>query len=346
MRKLMFFTVEERMQRHNDLAAIMPLGFNAGSARFPINQNMHTTTRINHPINIFYQSKVLLRVIDAFIYVRFGKSDSMPQHTGDVNKWRRWGNPLAQTVPLIEGVDPAPILLSKTDIQVRIREYGAYIITSSWMTFTGLTDDESQMSNVLLDNMRLTMDTLTRDVASGTASQTTASNGTGTVTFINKTDLDIIVTNLLVQNTRMIKGQLNAGPNQGTSPIRAAFIGICHTGQRTKLSNVSGFKHVANYAKSGEIMPDEFGSTDDIRWLLTTNATRATATTGYENLIFGEEFYGTVKIKGNSADAPLIFTPRDRTGSPLQRFTTLGWLQNFAAQILNDNFGHKLITTV
>ncbi len=112
----------------------------------PTNQNMHTTTRINHPINIFYQSKVLLRVIDAFIYVRFGKKDSMPQHTGDTNKWRRWGNPDAQTVPLTEGVDPSPILLSKTDIQVRMKEYGAWIVTSSWMTFTGITDDQNQMS--------------------------------------------------------------------------------------------------------------------------------------------------------------------------------------------------------
>ena len=310
------------------------------------NNNMMTTTKVNHPINIFYQSQVLLRVIDAFIYVRFGKKDSMPMHAGDVNKWRRWSNPDAQTVPLVEGVDPAPILLSKTDIQVQMKEYGAYIVTSSWMTFTGITDDERQMNNILLDNMRLTIDTLTRDVASGTASQTTASNGSGTATFINKTDLDTIVTNLVVQNTRMIKTQLSAGQGQGTSPIRASFIGIAHPGERTKLSQVSGFKHVSNYSQTGQQMEDEFGATDDIRWLLTTNATRLTATTGYENLIFGEEFYGTVKIKGNSAAAPLIFTPKDKVGSPLQRFTTLGWLQNFAAKILNDNFGHVLVTTV
>ncbi len=312
----------------------------------PTNNNMHTTTRINHPINIFYQSKVLLRVIDAFIYVRFGQKDSVPQHSGDVSKWRRWGNPDAQVVPLIEGVDPTPILLSKTDIQVRMKEYGAYIITSTWMTFTGITDDESQMSNILLDNMRKTIDTLTRDVASGTASQTTASNGSGTVTFINKIDLDIIVTNLLVQNTQMIESQLSAGTGQGTSPIRSSFIGICHTGQRTQLGKVSGFKHVSNYSQTGQQMPDEFGATDDIRWLLTTNATRASTTTGYQNLIFGKQFYGTTKIKGNSSDASLIFTPRDKTGSPLQMFTTLGWKQNFAAQILNDNFGHVLVTTV
>lgn len=311
----------------------------------PTNNNMHTTTRINHPINIFYQSKVLLRVIDAFIYVRFGKKDSMPRHEGDVSKWRRWGNPAAQTAPLIEGIDPAPILLSKTDIQVKLKEYGAYIVTSSWMTFTGITDDENQMADILLDNMRLTLDTLTRDVASGTASQTTASNGVGTSTFINKTDLDTIVTNLLVQNTRMMKPQIGAGVKISTSPIRESFIGIAHTGERKRLENVSGFKHVSSYAQD-LAMPDEFGATDDIRWLLTTNAPRTNATTGYENLIFGEEFYGTTKIDGTSASGNLIFTPKDKTGSPLQRFTTLGWLENFAAQILNDNFGHVLLCTV
>jgi N4-gp56 family major capsid protein len=266
-------------------------------------------------------------------------------HTGDTQKWRRWANPDAQTVPLIEGVNPTPILLSKTDIQVKLKEYGAYIVTSSWMTFTGITDDENQMANILLDNERLTIDTLTRDVASGTASQTTASNGEGTATFINKTDLDIIVTNLLVQNTEMIKPQIGAGVKVSTSPIRASFIGICHVGQRGRLEAVSGFKHVSSYAQD-LAMEDEFGATDDIRWLLTTNAPRTNATTGYQNLIFGQEFYGTTKISGTSASGNLIFTPKDKVGSPLQRFTTLGWLENFAAQILNDNFGHVLITTV
>jgi N4-gp56 family major capsid protein len=309
------------------------------------NNNMMTTSQVNHPINIFYQSKVLLRVIDAFIYVRFGKKDSQPMHTGDTQKWRRWANPDAQTVPLIEGVNPTPILLSKTDIQVKLKEYGAYIVTSSWMTFTGITDDESQMADILLDNMRLTIDTLTRDVASGTASQTTASNGDPTGTFINKIDLDIIVTNLLVQNTKMVKPQIGAGVKVSTSPIRASFIGIAHIGERQRIEAVSGFKHVSSYAQD-LAMPDEFGATDDIRWLLTTNAPRTNATTGYQNLIFGEEFYGTTKIDGTSASGNLIAKTAAQVGGALERFGTLGWLENFAAQILNDNFGHVLICTV
>lgn len=310
------------------------------------NKNMHTTSRINHPINIFYQSKVLLRVIDAFVYNQFSKKNSVPQHAGDTNKWRRWSNPLAQTTPLIEGVDPAPILLAKTDLQVQLKEYGAYIVTSSWMTFTGITSDENEMADVLMDNMALTLDTLGRDVASGTASQTTASNGSGTATFVNKTDIDTIVTNLVGENTRMIAPQINASTKISTSPVRQAFIAIGHTAMRTSLENVSGFLHVSSYATPTDRFEHEFGATGDVRWILTTNATRTTTTTGYQNLIMGQEFFGTVKIDGNSAARPLIFTPKDKVGSPLQRFSTLGWLQNFAARILNDNFGHVLITTV
>ena len=109
--------------------------------------------------------------------------------------------------------------------------------------------------------------------------------------------------------------------------------------------SVSGFKHVSSYAQD-KAMPDEFGATDDIRWLLTTNATRTNATTGYQSLIFGQEFYGTTKIEGSSSGSNLIAKSAAQVGGALERFGTLGWLKNFAAQILNDNFGHVLITTV
>ena len=73
---------------------------------------------------------------DAKVFVK-ADIDSIATTVGEISdsqkgpKWRRWGNPDAQVAPLIEGVDPAPILLSKTDIQVKPKEYGAYIVTSS-----------------------------------------------------------------------------------------------------------------------------------------------------------------------------------------------------------------------
>lgn len=303
-----------------------------------------TTTQIDHPVNIHYQRMVLTRVLPAFLYQQFGLDVTMPQHEGDTSKWRRWSNLADQLTPLTEGEDPTPLLLSKTDITAILREYGALIKTSSWRDFTGLTDDNQQMANVMLDNMRSTLDSLARDVLDGGASTTTCSNGVGTSTFLNKTDIDTVVTNLEGQNSMKFKPTIPASTAISTSPIRAAYIGIGDTDQRPRLEAVSGFKHVSSYSAQGPIMEHEFCSTGDVRWLLTTKAPVASSV--YSNLILAKEFFGNVKIKGNTADGPLVFTPADRTGSGLRRFSLLGWIQNYAARILNDHFGHNLKSTV
>ena len=310
----------------------------------PTHRTTMTTTRVDHPVNMYYQRKVLTRVFPLLAYAQFGQQARIPRHEGDTTKWRRWANLLAQTTPLTEAEDPTPILMSKTDLTATVVEYGAATKISSWMKFTGIGSDQDQMADVLLDNMRLTLDTLCRDVVAGVASTTTCSNGVGTATYLNKTDIDTVVTNLLAENAKPIRGMIGAGPNQGTSPIRPAFIAVGHVLQRPRLEAVSGFKHVVNYADPGDRYEGEFGATGDVRWILTTNA--RVVTTNYHNIIMAQDFFGNVKIDGNSADRPLIYTPPDRTGSPLQRFAYLGWLTNYACKILNDNFGHDLISTV
>lgn len=301
------------------------------------------TTQIDHPINLHYQRMVLTRVLPAFLYQQFGLDYTMAQHEGDTNKWRRWANMLDQLAPLTEGEDPTPLLLSKTDIETKLKEYGALIKTSSWRDFTGLTDDNQQMANILLDNMRSSLDSLVRDVLDGAASTTTCSNGTPTAKFLNKVDIDTVVTNLEGQNSMKFKPTIPASVKISTSPIRAAYVGIAHTRQRPRLEAVIGFKHVSSYSNQGPIMEHEFCSTGDVRWLLTNKAPYDTSSPVlYSNIIMAKEFFGNVKIKGNTADGPLVFTPADKTGSGLRRFSLLGWIQNFASRILNDNFGHNL----
>ena len=303
-----------------------------------------TTSQIDHPVNIHYQRMVLTRVLPAFVYQQWGLDYTMAQHDGDTNKWRRWSNLADQLAPLTEGEDPTPLLLSKTDITTLLKEYGALIKTASWRDFTGLTDDNQQMANIMLDNMRSTLDSLARDVLDGSASTTTCSNGTGTATFLNKKDIDTVVTNLEAQNAMMFKPIIPASTKISTSPIRAAYIAIGNTVQRPRLEAVQGFKHVSSYANQGPIMEHEFCSTGDVRWILTTKAPVSSGT--YSNIIMAKEFFGNVKIKGNTADGPLVFTPASQTGSGLRRYSLLGWIQNAATRILNDNFGHNLKSTV
>lgn len=303
-----------------------------------------TTSRIDHPVDMYYQRKTLTRVIAAFIYAQWGQQAKIPQHEGDTTKWRRWQNLIAQTVPLVEGEDPTPLLLSKTDLTQVVKEYGILTKQSSWLKFTGISSDQDEIANVILDNMKLTLDTLCRDVCAGTASYSTCSSGSPTTTYLNRTDIDTVVTTLVGQNAKMLTSTLVAGTGQGTSPIRAAYIALGHTVQRPRLDACSGFKHVSNYSNQGDIYPDEYGSVGDTRWILSTNA-YYDGSAYYHNLIIARDFFGNVKIDGNSANGPLIYTPPETYGG-LRRYSTLGWLANYACKLLNDNFGHVLRSTV
>jgi len=303
------------------------------------------TTETNpHPIALYHQKKALIRVIAKFLYAQWGQQATIPKHTGATSIWSRWANLLAQTTPLTEGVDPEPIAITRTDLRATVREYGMLTKQSSWLKLTGLSSETDQITDVILDNMKLTLDTLCRDVLAGGASSTTCSNGDPTTTYLNKTDIDTVVTNLEGENARMLRPQINASTGQGTSPIREAYVAIGHTAQRPRLEAVAGFKHVSSYANQGDIMEGEFCSTGDVRWTLTTNA--YVSGSNYTNMIIASDFFGNVKINGGSADGPLIYTPPEATGSGLRRYSLLGWLANYVARILNDNFGHALVSTV
>jgi N4-gp56 family major capsid protein len=307
-------------------------------------KTMMTTETNPHPISLYYQKKALIRVIAKFVYAQWGQQASIPKNTGATTIWSRWANLLAQATPLTEGIDPEPVKVTRTDLRATVAEYGLLTKQSSWLKLTGLSSESDQITDVILDNMKLTLDTLCRNVLVGSASSTTCSNGDPTATYLNKTDIDTVVTNLEGENARMLRPQINAGTGQGTSPIRAAYIGIGHTAQRPRLEAVAGFKHFSSYASQGNIMEAEFCSTNDVRWLLTTNAYVSGG--NYHNMIIAEDFFGNVKIDGGSAEGPLIYTPPEATGSGLRRYSLLGWLANYACKILNDNFGHDLISTV
>lgn len=309
-----------------------------------MDKTMMTAETNPHPIGLYHQKKALLRVIAKFLYAQWGQKASIPKNVGDTTIWSRWANILAQTTPLIDGVDPDPIMITRTDLRQTVKEYGLLTKQSSWLKLTGLSQENDQITDVILDSMLLTLDTLCRDVLRGNASYTTCSSGSPTVQFLNKSDIDTVVTNFEGENAQMMKSQISAGTGQGTSPIRAAYIAIGHTAQRPRLEAVAGFKHVSNYAGQGDIMEGEFCSTGDVRWTLTTNSYYASGL--YYNIIIAKEFFGNVQINGGSAEGPLIYTPPDRTGSGLRRYSMLGWLANYATRILNDNFGHTLISRI
>jgi len=307
----------------------------------PTNTSMMTTSRIDHPINIYYSEKFLRRVMPLMIHANWGMAAQIPMHEGDTFKWRRYASPTAQTVPLIEGVDPRPVLQSKTDLTSTQKWYGAWMKASTQLDVTGTNQDAAQRTEWLADQYRITIDTLCRAVISGTASSTTCTNGDGVATDINLTDIETRTEAMAGNEARYFMGNIAAGTGQGTSPILPAFAAIAHTLTRNDISAIAGFKYTNQYGTSAPLNPGEFGSVSDVRISLTNNA--YTSGSNYYLTIIAEEAYGNVKIA--NADKLLIHHPASAVNSPLEMYSTYGWKCSYACKILNDNWIQALIHT-
>ena len=307
----------------------------------PSVKNVMTTSRIDHPVNVYFKTQFLRRAFPRMLHTLWGMENPMPQHAGEVTKWRRYASPTAQTTPLVEGEDHSPVLQSKTDISAQVKPYGAFIKVSSWLDLTGMSADGAQRTDWLADQFKRTIDTLCRETISATASTTTASNGSPTATLVNRTDVETVTETLLGNEAMYITKNVSAGTGVGTAPVLPAFVGIMDTLLRNDVLNVSTFRHPNQYGSNVAELPGEMGSITDVRIVLTTDG--YVSGSNYRLTIIGQESYGNVKISG--ADEMLIHLTPDQVGSPLKQYGTFGWKANYACRILNDNWIHALIIT-
>ena len=306
----------------------------------PTEKNVMTTSRIDHPIGIYFFNRFLRSAMPKEVHTQFGQEYSIPAGSGDLAKWRRFRNPTAQTTPIGEVNEPDPVMMTKTDFSQRVRMYGAWIKPTDWLDMTGTSADKRERTMWLGKQRGITLDTLCRNAIVAGASSTTATSGSATATDINKDDLETIVTNLLGEDAEMIESPIKAGPNQGTSPIRDAFIAIAHTDLREAIEAMPGFKHFTTYANYTGTYEGEWGAVGNVRFILTTNA--YTSGSNYYVAVLAQDAFGNVKLP--AAEKQLIFHPASQGGA-LEMYSTYGWKLPYAARILNENYCHTLICT-
>ena len=260
-------------------------------------------------------------------------------------KFRRAGTLSAATVPITEGQEPNADLLSKTDIMVTLSQYGAVVHITDLCDLTIRNSPFTIAAEEQSFQMFTTIDNLTRDVLLAGASITTCTNGDPTGTMPNEPDIDSVVNTLMGNNATKITKLVVAGTGQATQPVQAAFWAIGHTLLRSALKNVSGFVPTKNYSNQGTIHQAEYGATDEVRWLLTSEAdTLAGGQSAghFECPIIAKNAYGTINLgAGNAKNIRKPFGYNDA----LNLIAASGWKLIYGTRILNDLFIHLLRCT-
>jgi len=314
--------------------------------------NLTTTTQVDSGIEVYYDRVLLKNARPKLVHTKFAQKKSLPKGNSKTVKFRRYAALSTATTQLAEGVTPTGQRLSKVDLLATVAQYGDFVHITDVVDMTNADPVLTVAAQELGDQMGRTIDEIVRDILVACASSTTASNGTGTATKLNKTDIDAVVQTLLSNDASMITELIKAGTGQGTSPIRPAYWGILHTDLIDDLEAVSGFKSTANYPAQTNVDEAEWGSTGNVRWLASSVAHALgdvadpfTPGTYYYLPIIAKNAYGMVDLEAGNAKNIVKGFGSGGTSDPLNQRATSGWKAMFTARILNDNFMHVLKVT-
>jgi len=310
---------------------------------------MNTTTTIPSGVNNFYSRVMLKAARPLLVHLKWGQVKDIPRNNSMVIKFRRYGLLAVNTTPLSEGVTPSGTALSITDITATIKQYGDYITTSDVLEFSTLDPILTETADALGQQAGNSLDQICRDVlvAGSTVQYASTATSTNTVTAaMTLTRSEIRQAVRTLQNNDAVKITRMVNPSTGfnTSPINAAFIGIISASTLYDLKGEVGFISVEEYASQKGVMDGEVGAMDDVRFIMTTNASTTTGTlaTVHQTLILAQNYYGISRISGEAMKNIVKPLGSGGTGDPLDQITTSGWKATFVPKRLNENFAVRI----
>ena len=289
------------------------------------------------------------------VFNKLGQIERVPKNKGQTIKWRRWVPFDPITTPLTEGVTPSSQKLAVVDVTASLGQYG------NWSEITDVIQDTHE-DPILQGMMQIhgqqaseSFETLTYlTLRAGT--NVVYANGSARNAVNTKVSLGKVRSAVRTLNKNKCRKKstiLAPSVNYKTQAIEAAYVAVCHTDLEPDIRDLQGFVPVSQYGSRQTICPQEFGSVENVRFITTTIATpfadaggldgdTVLSTTGtnadvYPILIFGEDAYGTVALKGKDAAEILVRNPgKPEKGNELGQTGSVGWKGWHVAARLNE----------
>jgi len=303
----------------------------------------------------FYDRNLLKRAVPADVHGRFGQMRPIKTRNGNQIKFRRYSALAVATTPLTEGATPSGSSLSVSDVTATLAQYGDFVTISDMVDLVNQDPVLTEAGRVLGEQAGTTIDQVRRDVlVAGT--NVFYANGTtraGLNTALAAKDLRTAIRFLKNQNAKFLREVISASTKVGTTPIRKAYVGIVHPDTEATLETITGYKPASEYASQMELMEDEIGSFQNIRFVTSTDAkvfadaglaigtdgmisTTGTVNDVYATLIIAADAYGVVPLSGNAMKNIVKALGSSGTADPLNQRATSGWKAITTTKILND----------
>lgn len=308
----------------------------------------------------FAAAKLLARALPAMCMGRFGQQSPIPKNKSTSIKWRRYNGFAPSLIPLIEGVTPAPDMITSTDVEATLKQYGRRVQVSDVIQDTHEDPVLAEYADILGEVAGQTMELVIFDkLKAGTNVLYNASAGTrATVNAaVNSTILNRMIRQLKRQNTKPITRMLAASDKVGTTAVRPGYVVFCHPDLQNDLEGISGWKSPVDYGTYSPLMPNEIGAYRELRFLTSTlfvpwyaaatgTGSGSTFMTGgstgtgvpdvYPLIAVGQDAYATVSLAGSNAVMPIVVNAKPSDSDVLAQRAHVAFKMWAQAAILND----------
>ncbi len=309
------------------------------------------TTQVPAGIQAFYDRNLLERAVPALLHDKWGQKRNIPKGQSLNIKFRKWNALPTAMTKLTEGVTPAGSNMSVTDISATLGQYGDFTILTDIVQLVVEDNVIKESTDVLGEQGGETVDEVIRDViVAGTAvGYAGAVGGRGSVAAgIDAAAIKLAVKTLKGQNAKKFTDTIVGTTKVGTVPVRASFVGICHTDTSDSLEDIDGFKSYEQYASQTLIDVNEVGTFKGVRFVETTKAKvfageGAGSVDVYATLIFGKNAYGVVSLRGQKNIQTIVKSLGSAgTEDPLDQRASVGWKALTVGKILQDAWLYRI----
>ncbi len=342
------------------------------------------TSNVTAPVNFVLMRGLLSAAKKRLPYFNGTLPGTLEKNQGSMSvKWRRIENLSPATTALGEVTGTAAFGLGRsavqptiTDVTVAIAKYGNAIMTTEELDLFNVNSRTAQLLDTLGANAGESVNILMRDVFDGSTNvrrATAAAADTSITASISLNDIKYVVNQLDRQSAMKFFSMGTGSRNIGTSPIRDAYMGICHPDVEVDIRGLTGFTPVEQYGGYVDTFNGEFGTVWGVRFCTTevapiSTSAGTTTSTGkngasdilndvYATFIYGREAVGSVGLGENHSKEIYMMGDRVPTVDLIQHAPgssgiadmynevgSIAWRAWFAGKILNNNWLYEVRT--
>lgn len=293
------------------------------------------------------KGEILAHAMPTEVLSKMGMQKQIPKNVGGTVVYRRWlpygavatnGNTINRWVvtagahQLSEGVTPDADSLVPQDITVSLQEYGALYGLTNRVVDLSEDDVPTEMKKQCGERITLIREKINYGVVKGgtNAYYVGGSTRASVNNKINLNKLRLISRNLQANHGKRVSSILSMSQDYGSTYVEAAYVVVAHTDCESDIRDLPGFKNIAEYAQRKPLSEFEIGSCENFRFVLspeldpyadaggTASTNSMYSTTGsaadvYPYIIFAEEAWGQVALRGENSLDPTYIAPGVKT---------------------------------